>query len=207
MIVLLCAQVIYGAYTHAAVGPERESVASVLFYDSNTWLLRAPIVLGLGGLWSLAVEERFYMVWPLVFLVFLGVRRRLSTTALLTTALIVAACVNRAILFQDGRPMLELYTRTITRADALLVGALLAQIGVRGRLPKRGLIPAACIALAFFAYVGHTFSDALLYRGGYTLIAIALAVIVLAVLETNWSANRVLQLRPLRAVGRISYGI
>src|SRR5439155_1416578 len=43
--------------------------------------------------------------------------------------------------------------------------------------------------------------------GGFTAIAIATAIVLLAVLDTNWSGARLLALRPLRAVGRVSYGL
>ncbi len=49
--------------------------------------------------------------------------------------------------------------------------------------------------------------DPFLYRGGFTLIALTVGVILIAVLETDWVVNRFLRLRPLRAVGRVSYGL
>jgi peptidoglycan/LPS O-acetylase OafA/YrhL len=208
LVVFLAAHVIYALVTDVPVAVERGSVFSVLFYYSNTWLHRPPTSQGLGGLWSLAVEEQFYMVWPLMFLLLLGIRRRLTTVVFITVGLIAAVCVHRAMLFQRGTPTLTLYTRTATRADALLVGALLAQLWVRGKVPKRGLTLVAWPALAFYLFaVSHGVSRTFLYRGGYTLIAVAVGVVLLAVLESQWSVNDFLRLRPLRALGRVSYAL
>jgi peptidoglycan/LPS O-acetylase OafA/YrhL len=206
--VFLGAQAIYSAVTNVSLSAERDSVLSVLFYFSNTWLHTTPTTNGLGGLWSLAVEEQFYMVWPFVFLALVPLRRRLSTVVIVMTGLILAVCVHRAVLYHDGRAVLYLYTRTSTRADALLVGAFVAQLWVRGKLPKRGLTLVAWPALAWYLYIViHGVSDSFLYRGGYTLVALAIALVLCAVLETSWIVNAFLRIRPLRTLGRVSYAL
>jgi peptidoglycan/LPS O-acetylase OafA/YrhL len=208
LVLLLAGQAIFAASAHLPKASEHASIPAVLFYYTNTWLLHEPIAQGFGALWSLAVEEQFYMVWPAVFILFFGLRRKLSIVTVVMTALIVVVLVHRLVLYQDGKPILYLYTRTSTRADALLVGALLAQLWVRGKIPKRGLTLVAWPALAFYLYaVVHGVSDHFLYMGGYTLIAISVALVLVAVLETQWRVNDVLRLWPLRAVGRVSYGL
>jgi hypothetical protein len=63
-------------------------------------------------------------------------------------------------------------------------------------------------ALAFFLYgVEHGLPDSFLYRGGYTIVALAVALVLLAVLESSWKVNAFLRLRGLRVVGRISYAL
>jgi peptidoglycan/LPS O-acetylase OafA/YrhL len=209
LVLLLAVHVVYAHVADLSMAAERHSVISVFFYYSNTWLHTLPTTEGLGALWSLAVEEQFYLLWPLLFLVLLGVRRRAATVLAITIALIAAVVVYRAIEYHDGTPVLVLYTRLFTRADALLIGALLAQLWVRGMSPKRGVTLAlAWPALAFYFYcvvrgVGPDF----LYNGGYTLIAVAVALVILAVLDTSWPVNRVLSFGPLRTIGRVSYGI
>jgi peptidoglycan/LPS O-acetylase OafA/YrhL len=208
LVVLLAVHALYAQVANLSMAAERESVTSVLFYYSNTGLHRLPTTEGLGALWSLAVEEQFYVLWPVIFLVLLSLRRPSSTVLSITIALIVAVCVYRTMLFHQGTPVLYLYTRTTTRADALLIGALLAQLWVRGMVPKRGLTLLAWPALAFYLFtVVHGVGPTFLYNGGYTLIALAVALVILAVLETSWSVNHVLRFGPLRAVGRVSYGL
>jgi peptidoglycan/LPS O-acetylase OafA/YrhL len=102
------------------------------------------------------------------------------------------------------------YFRTDARADALLVGALAAHLWIRGVVPvKRFLVPLAWISLAFMTVCVYRLQseDQFLYNGGFTLIAIAVAVMLFAILETSWLPARALSTRPLRAVGRVSYGL
>ena len=187
---------------------EPSSALSIVFYYSNTWLRPAPLSPGLGHLWSLAVEEQFYVVWPLCLSLFFGIRRRLAPTVVILVAAIAFIAVRRAVMWNHGVSWLVLYTRLGTRADALLVGCLLAQLWVRGRLPTRGVQLAGWIALAYFLYLVRVGAgNPFLYRGGFTVIALALGLVLLAVLETGWVVNRLLCTRPLRAVGRVSYGL
>jgi peptidoglycan/LPS O-acetylase OafA/YrhL len=126
-------------------------------------------------------------------------------------AAIVAVDIHRAVAFDhtSGFGLIPLYSRTDYRADSLLVGALLAQLWVRRKSPTRGLRTAAWIAFAFVAtcIARVHVTDAFLYRGGYTLVAVAIAAILLAVLESNWVVIQALCLAPLRAIGRVSYGL
>jgi peptidoglycan/LPS O-acetylase OafA/YrhL len=112
------------------------------------------------------------------------------------------------VLFEHGVPVLTLYIRTSTRADSLLVGALLAALWTQRRTPTRGVAAAGWIGLACYGWiVVRGASDAFLYRGGYTLIAVMIAAVILASLESSWAMNRVLTLPGLRLVGRVSYGL
>src|SRR5439155_1485865 len=82
----------------------------------------------LSHLWSLAIEEQFYAVWPLVLLgtLALGLTRR--RLAWLCVALALVAAIWRAALYQSGEVWLVIYIRTDARADALLIGAALALV-------------------------------------------------------------------------------
>ncbi|MDQ1508782.1 MAG: hypothetical protein QOG50_626 [Actinomycetota bacterium] len=169
---------------------------------------RLPLSAGISHLWSLAVEEQFYLLWPLCVALFLGIRRRTTTAVLMLVALIVAVAVHRAVLWDHGVPWPVLYTRLDTRADALLVGCLLAHLWARDKVPKRGLTFAAWIALGFYLYVVRVgASNGFLYWGGYTLIAIAVGVMLAALLQSSWSMKRFFRFQLLRAVGRVSYGL
>jgi peptidoglycan/LPS O-acetylase OafA/YrhL len=208
LLVFLVVYVFYEWATNMPLAHEPSSAISIMFYYSNTWLEHGPISNGVGQMWSLAVEEQFYLLWPLFVALFFGLRRRFAPTVLLMVALIAAVTIRRAYLWDHGTPWIFLYTRLFTRADALLIGCLIAQLWVRGKLPKRGVQIAGWIALAYIAYiVRRGVSDSFLYRGGFTLIAVAFGVILIAVLQTDWAVNRVLRLPPLRAVGRVSYGL
>jgi peptidoglycan/LPS O-acetylase OafA/YrhL len=208
---LLAFVVVFSYYAWVTSLPgahEPSSVLSILFYYSNTWLRHLPLSPGLGNMWSLAVEEQFYLVWPVCLALFFGLRRRLTPTVVVLVGAIAIVAIRRAVMWNHGTSWIVLYTRLGTRADALLVGCLLAQLWVRGKLPKRGVQLAGWLALGYFLYIVRVGADGdFLYRGGYTLIAVAVGVILLAVLQTDWLVNRVLRARPLRAVGRVSYGL
>jgi peptidoglycan/LPS O-acetylase OafA/YrhL len=128
------------------------------------------------------------------------------------SASIVAIAVHRSMLY-DGlsNPFaaLLLYPRTDVRADALLVGALLAHLWVHGWTPRRGLGPAAWIALVALAVcISRTWElDPFLFHGGFTLVALAGGVIVLATVERGWAGARVLRWRVLGVLGLVSYGL
>jgi peptidoglycan/LPS O-acetylase OafA/YrhL len=157
----------------------------------------------------LSIEEQFYWVWPATLIFLLPLRRRLSTVVVVFAASIFGIAIWRMLLARHINPSL-VYFRTDARADALLVGALTAHLWIRGKVPwKRFLAPAAWLSLAFLTVCifrlesGNQF----LYNGGFTAIEVAVGIMLLAVLETEWLPTRVLRTRPLRAVGRVSYGL
>ena len=212
LLLFVAVYLVYAGLDHVGWSLTRSSVLSVVFYYANWKIVTAhafpSIAPGLAHVWSLSIEEQFYLAWPLLLVVLLGLRRQLRSVVVIMTGAIAAVVVVRAILLQHTAPGV-LYFRTDMRADSLLMGALAAQLWVRSRIPTRALAPAAWVSLGFLAFCALRLPvpSRFLYYGGYTLIAIAVAVIVLAILEVPWPVTRVLENRQLRAVGRVSYGI
>jgi peptidoglycan/LPS O-acetylase OafA/YrhL len=206
----LAAQLTYALITNVDWKLERAALVAFIFYFWN-WRLfftYPEVPKGLAHLWSLSVEEQFYMVWPLVVVAFVVRRRRAAAVIGVMAACVVAIALWRVALAERER-LLLLYFRTDVRADALLVGALAAYLWTRGWIPpRRVLVPAAWLALVFVT--GCVFrldsADRFLFNGGFTLIAISVAIIILAIVEAGWLAG-VLTWRPLRALGRVSYGL
>src|SRR5262249_36406874 len=100
--------------------------------------------------------------------------------------------------------------RTDARADALLVGALAAHLWTRGKdIPTRVLIPAAWCASALVAVCLFRFewTDSFLYYGGFTGIAASGSGFLRAVVEGSAPPCPTVTFGPLRAVGRMSYGL
>ena len=200
-----------------------DGVATML-YVANWWYAFAdrPAVEGLGvpsplrHTWSLAIEEQFYLVFPLVLvggLAAWGVRRRRWVVAL-TGAAVVSAAWMAVLASVDADPSRAFYS-TFSRAQALLLGAALAWVLHRvvldrratGRLELVGLAGLAGV-VAFFLVAHDGTGSPWLYRGGFFLVALASAALVAASSsEHRGPLQRVLALAPLVALGRISYGV
>lgn len=156
----------------------------------------------LAHFWSLAIEEQFYAVMPLLAILALRhSRRALSITA---GALLIASVV--ATLATSDRDLV--YNGTHTRGAELLVGVLLAIHAPALRGVVRQSI--GWVALAGFASVVALTSigDNWLYRGGLAAFSLISAALVLAVIGPERSRLKALfGARPLVAIGRWSYAL
>jgi peptidoglycan/LPS O-acetylase OafA/YrhL len=210
--VFLLAQSIYASVANLHPGNQRSSLLWALLYVSNwqtSWHLLS-VSEGMGHLWSLAVEEQFYLVWPglLLLLLRLDRSRRVLTGALLGGIACVA--VHRALRWTAGSNWLFEIVRTDTRADSLLIGALAAVVWQQGgtatwpHLPRAATI--AAVLAAGIVMVSRS-GQAWLYLGGYTLLAALVAVVVLALVDTDWAGRRLFELPSLQLLGRVSYGL
>ncbi len=165
--------------------------------------------------WSLAIEEQYYALWPLLVLLFLKLRR--GSTGLLMTAsvtMLVGSALLMALLFQPGHDPSRVYYGTDTRAQSLLAGAVLAMLllrfgPVRGFLPKLALqiTAVACVFILARAWVSTSADSVLLYRGGFLLLAAGVAVVITAAVQPAGVVAKALSLPPLRGLGLISYGV
>ena len=209
-------------YSHAVEPPPVGSTSTIgyaLVYLSNWQQIWHPFTnAGMDHLWSLAVEEQFYLLWPLVLIVLLRLRKYPWIVAMALVAAVIAVAIHRADVWNDTQRLEPLLRSqgylhsgvgTDTRADTLLIGVLLAWLWVHGKTPKRGVAMAAWIASGTLVYsvlrVDYTSSWPAL--GFSDVVAIAAAVVILAAVDTQWIAKRFLELRPLRLVGRVSYGL
>jgi peptidoglycan/LPS O-acetylase OafA/YrhL len=152
----------------------------------------------LGHLWSLAQEEQFYLVWPLL-LIF--ARRRLVPW--LGFAFIALAGY-RALLVAHGASVIRLWFGPDTHSDWLVVGALLAALRIQGWLRVREPVPIIGFALFNVAVLTSYAQVRWQVLGpGYALGCAFL--VAAAVTETQMAS--LLACRPLVALGRISYSL
>ena len=186
----------------------------------------------LQHLWSLAVEEQFYLLWPLLFVVGMARLRWLRHHVPLTAGMVrwrrrrvllaviagaVASASLMAILYQPNVDPSRIYYGTDTRAAGLLIGVALAFLWEPGRYQMRvGWISpllldivglAALVGLVFFCiWLDET--QPFLFQGGLTLVALTTAVAIMVVVHplTRLFAG-LLEWWPLRWVGVRSYGI
>jgi len=185
---------------------------SVLFYFGNYHVISqdfAGLPDGLGVVWSLAVEEHYYLFYPPLALLLLRLDQpRLA--ALILAALCAAMLAWRYWLVSRGVSEVYISMASDTRADAILVGCAMAFVrepSTASALPGRDL----CIAIACLALLLAT----LLYRDEifrqtlrYTLQSLAVApLIALATAYSTRPILRWLNSRPLVYLGSVSYAV
>ncbi|HEY3500116.1 MAG TPA: acyltransferase [Polyangiaceae bacterium] len=161
--------------------------------------------------WSLAIEEQFYVVWPLV-VVFVLARFGVRALLLVAAGLALLSMLAMSALF-DPEHTMRAYYGTDTRAAAILAGAAFACVTLRAPVaeggPARlldigGALALAGLGWAWWAIDGH---DYLLYRGGFWLSELfALLLLACALAGRRSLVARLLSVAPLRALGTVSYG-
>ncbi len=199
-------------HLHQAAG---RPLALLLAYLNNTplwWHTQSGTALIdlTNHLWSLAVEEQFYLVWPLLVFLVRG-RRRLMWLAL---GLALAAPVTRVVLQAHGASVDATYKLTICRADSLLGGAWVA-LAVRGGLRAWVLrwAPAgfavgllACLTIGIRAGNFDYEINAAVNGIGFSLVALTSACWVAMALRPGFTAS-LMTTGWLRFFGKYSYGI
>ncbi len=203
----------------------RRDVLAALTYSTNWWLIashqsyfdalgRPPL---LRHLWSLAVEEQWYLLWPLVFVGAITlVRGRVERLVLPLIVAAVASSVWMAILFDPGADASRVYFGTDTHISGLLLGAAAAMVWTPWRWPHaagRHLVKLdlfGWLALVLLAVVMLRYGEdsTLLYRGGFFVVALlSLVVVAVSVHPGALTLRAALSLPPLRYLGSRSYGL
>jgi peptidoglycan/LPS O-acetylase OafA/YrhL len=190
----------------------------------------------LRHVWSLAIEEQFYLLWPLIVVGVLkltsmkrdgairwtadtpaapSANRSLRVLTCVTGAMLAGSVALMALMYEPGRDPSRVYYGTDTRAQSLLVGALLAMLMLHrpvvnaraGRIALQiGSVVAAIGLAAMWTLVGDR-AD-LLYTGGFLLEAVLVAVVIAAVVQPRRGPLAVLlSIAWIRWVGRVSYGV
>lgn len=174
----------------------------------------------LRHMWSLAVEEQFYILWPFVVAMAArtvggshtqeSLRRRLAQ---ITTAGIVGSLLTSLWLRSNDADLNRIYFGTDVRAQQILAGALLAvSLPKLKRVINATIIHAMatliCIPVIAVIMLKAKPSSSWLYDGGFLAFsALALPVVWMCTSPNGWILIRFLSTRPIVAVGRISYGL
>jgi len=154
----------------------------------------------LGVTWSLAIEEQFYLIWPLVV--------RFCSPAHLRRVAIAVLCISPALRFYLSLHYVELYTNVFCRLDGLMAGALLALV-----VRSNGFVPSKFLTLAWItlavvaplAFVTEAFNARWIV---FTLTALASACFVyVSMFSTHKWLQVVMTNRFLNYTGTISYGL
>lgn len=226
VLVMMAVVLAYMLVMHAGeVGRLRGQVLAALAYVINWHFIFADVPYFeqfgrpsvLLHLWSLAIEEQFYLIWPpLLVLGLLALGRR----AILGLVVLAAAgsTVLAWVLYEPFSDPSRIYYGTDTRAVALLVGVAIALVpaairsggpvtGSRLRRRGRDVLGVLCAAgvLGFMFTLGDL--DERLYQGGFLLVALATAGVVIVAADPTSVIGRALGTAPLVWLGLRSYGI
>lgn len=208
----------------AIKGLQEDTLPALLYY-SNFWQLmdgqsyfeKFGRPHALQHLWSLAIEEQFYLFWPPLVLLFFQFRRKISPAWVigLLSLLAVAWMWFLADYYDipyENKPE-RLYFGTDTHSLGLLLGAFLAslrQVGIsRGWWGRffLGVIGVAALGYLLAAFVLLDESASFLYRGGFASISLATCLLILSGAQRGSLTNTLLQLPVLCWMGKRSYSL
>src|SRR5260370_110527 len=146
---------------------------------------------GLSHTWSLAIEEQFYLLWPVLLLAVLFLFKSQGGRLRAVAALALAFVLYRALLIQWGAPFHRIYNGLDTRADALLIGCLTSFIyktyPIKSESRSAWLLgAAACLSLLLL--LGHfalaqSDDSPSWYCGGFTLLSVGSALVILGLMS------------------------
>ncbi len=163
------------------------------------------------NLWSLAVEEQFYLVWPALVVALVVVRWRWAQVTIVVL-LALASATAMALLFTPPGDATRVYFGTDTHSFGLALGAALALV-MHDRMPGRRLARALALVgaiaagtlIALALVMGET--DPFVTRGGLALVAALTALVIVGAVGPDSWLGRGLDIQPLRWIGERSYGL
>lgn len=225
MIVMLAAVTAWVTLARPSTMPVLKGDAiSSLFYVNNWYLIYHQVsyfekfgpVSPLGHLWSLSVEEQFYVLWPLLMLIGLKLAPRRGKMFLFMLSAAAVSALAMLVIYDPGTDPSRVYYGTDTRAFSLLIGAALSIIWPSRKLSSRidrfsrrlldgiGILSLAAILVMIWTTNEY---DAFLYPGGLVLLLLAAAAAVAVLAHPASRVGRLIGCKPLRWLGVRSYGI
>ena len=224
IVALLCA-----LFNHPLLTKMRPDIPASLFWFQNWWYVFRDLSyfenLGdpspLTHFWSLAIEEQFYLIWPLVLLLLYRVfGRKRKAVGFVCLVLAVASAVWMAVLFNPEGDPTRVYYGTDTRAFSLLIGALLAFVwpsrraeyvgrvnagsGLLKGIDIMGIVALAAIVVMMVLVDGMS---AFMYRGGLVLTSFLTGIVMIALVMPDGLLARIFSIGPLVWIGKRSYGM
>jgi peptidoglycan/LPS O-acetylase OafA/YrhL len=167
----------------------------------------------LGHLWTISVEGQFYLMWAVAVAVAVQFRHALGLLAAAATVIVVGVVSWRYAQVDAGANLFFLYGETPARFDAPMMGALAGVALAAGRFDRLNGRPAAVVAVVGLATVLACAVvtrplDPELYRGLFTVVAVAAAAAVVgAVRAADVFPVRLLKAWPLVLAGTVSYSL
>jgi peptidoglycan/LPS O-acetylase OafA/YrhL len=206
-------------YASVAACPEeahiiRRAVLITLAGQSNqTEIIGNSSLSLLAHTWSLSVEQKFYLLWPLVLAALLWQKARRSRVIALVLVGIAGSALLRVVLSRNGAFFMRLHGGLDTRAETVLVGALTGLLVAWNLLPRSrwfttGLTVVCALSVGTLLVLTWVADQTApwLCTGGFSLVAVATAMVLATLTASPPPAlQAVLEFGPLVWVGRLSY--
>jgi peptidoglycan/LPS O-acetylase OafA/YrhL len=200
-----------------------DATATLFYYANWHFIQTTSYFLGDGSvspllhMWSLAVEEQFYIFWPIIFYFLIKVRfmKDLRNRVLVfSTTLIIFSATELYVLWFFVSPD-RAYMGTDSRSFQIAVGAALAclvgqnRLEIKSKTLREALMVTSLVGLFVLAFaLGDSNGLKDLYpKGGALLVALLAGVAILGVTSGSSSISRLLAIRPMSYLGRLSYGM
>jgi peptidoglycan/LPS O-acetylase OafA/YrhL len=176
--------------------------SNFLFWNEAGYFAPAARLKPLLHTWSLAIEEQFYILWPLA-LAWIGPRRPAAARTLVLLVTAISFGIAEWLLWHDASAAFYLLP---ARAWELSIGAALALIPQppRGRLVNEAL---GILGLLLIGYAVRHFSEATLFPGAAALLPCVGAALLILTGDRGTLAGRLLSLPPMTFIGKISYSL
>lgn len=197
---------------------------SSLLYVNNWWLIFHQVSYfesfgppsPIGHLWSLAIEEQFYLIWPIALVIAL---KHIASQGKLLLWILGAAIISAlamALIYVPGDDPSRVYYGTDTRAFGLLIGAALAVVWLSWKLKENisaganrfldltGLFGIS--ALIIMIFTSNKFDESL-YRGGFFYLSLITAVVIAVLAHPASEIGRIMGWKPLCFIGVRSYSL
>jgi peptidoglycan/LPS O-acetylase OafA/YrhL len=209
---------------HPSFEKLRSDFLPSLLYVTNWWYIFHEVSYfdsfgpssPLTHIWSLGIEEQFYLIWPLlVIVVFTFIKSKRLRVFVILAGVVISAWL-MAFLYIPGEDPSRVYYGTDTRAFSLLLGAALAFVWPSQRLSKTlprhaswvlEVLGITGLSLLFIMFMITTEFDTFHYQGGMLLLSIITTLVVAALAHPASKLGRWLSVKPLRWIGVRSYGI
>ena len=228
IIVIAACAILFAIFAPSSLNRLKSDTLPALFFVSNWWFIfqdlsyfeAAAAPSPLGHFWSLAIEEQFYIIWPLLLLLLFKLKVKRKPMMVIIGVLIAISVGDMALLYVPGGDPSRVYYGTDTRCFSLLLGAILAFAFPMGRFKKaesdpsldpggRLIGPLGLVGLAGLIAVMLLVDgmSSFWYYGGIFLASACSALAMLAIVKPGTILFRVFRLRPLVWIGQRSYGL
>jgi peptidoglycan/LPS O-acetylase OafA/YrhL len=206
----------YWSYLPKVVSAElHHSILYAFVYLTNVaWAFDWVGANGLNHTWTLAVEEQFYVLWPLILVIALNFLPSRRARISLVSTMIAGSMILRFVLVEMKGPHLRAHTFIDSRGDGLLIGCLVGMLVSWGLVPRTraaimSLRIASAVAYCALAYAFLSpFSGTFYYQWGLAVIAMATGIVIYSYFVSPIDVIfRPLEWRPLTWLGERSYGI